>query len=912
MAAGDILSVVIGADGWYADVTIEGVTAGGAYSFGLGANSDPASGAPKVTFTVVSLGFDTTGAPTTVTRTVYGTKQARKPYPNDATNQETANTGPPASTTVRVALSDYIYAKDTTGAGNSGTAPTVTIGAGFYTGTVANNAATGFAVTNSSTFAYPKVVGNWTWPGYDKLGATFTLRATAFHSSAAAGKPAQCVKFTATDAEANTATTTVAAPSVDAAMGDPVPVVEYVGTLSATTLTQGSVVTCNFVAYPRVGDTAACLDTSLGTAQPTPLYGPITAVCDKTGAYAPSAVVVDVVAGNDATGAVTAAFDSASPPAAFATMAAAFNALRTYNNTNYARNNCGGSVMYLKEGTHPWVNGSIVAGTTPDAWLTVTKFPTATRGNVIIGNQVGGQNLGTRMKLSNIKYTGQSNIGNISGASHLLMDNCEIDCPPGSVALYEIAVLYFTRCLVTNLDQGFHPFSNVNSPPGLIRGNTVVAMGRQILAYTLIGNALLASVPIYDFYSGMLSPESVNTVVAYNKIVGTPGANTTLMLRQGTADAHGVAVIQNLIEITTNSSLPAFQCAADLTTLTPVNNALIWHNVVVGARTSLAYNEVGATLAVRLGWSVRNNIFDDVNVKSDTFPTADTARVGNWSTLYGCGCSGNLHAEIALGVGAPGAFLFEMPGVKSYQPVASGQPPAGPANVIGFIGFKDRRSYNGSTNGAGGGDYHLTGGSPAIALQHEYVLPFDLAGDPRAATGASGAYASVTVVPLGPVTGTGQLYPLSGTKRYTLGPITGSGVVTALIGTKLARLPVIITGPGMMWPLVASFPRRAGLMPLVRNTLYPVPTAREVRVRLVAPVGWFTRSDGPREVLTHWRCTVGDDGVWSVEVPANADYDISGTWYLVEEPGAAHAMVVPEAAGPHELHDLTVDMPGGR
>ncbi len=100
-------------------------------------------------------------------------------------------------------------------------------------------------------------------------------------------------------------------------------------------------------------------------------------------------------------------------------------------------------------------------------------------------------------------------------------------------------------------------------------------------------------------------------------------------------------------------------------------------------------------------------------------------------------------------------------------------------------------------------------------------------------------------------------------------------------------------------------------MPLVRNTLDPVPTLREVRVRLIAPVGWFTRPDGPREVVTHWRGTVDDDGEWSVDVPANADYDIANTWYLVEEPGATHAMVVPVTAGPHELRDITITMPGG-
>jgi hypothetical protein len=100
-------------------------------------------------------------------------------------------------------------------------------------------------------------------------------------------------------------------------------------------------------------------------------------------------------------------------------------------------------------------------------------------------------------------------------------------------------------------------------------------------------------------------------------------------------------------------------------------------------------------------------------------------------------------------------------------------------------------------------------------------------------------------------------------------------------------------------------------MPLVRNTLNPVPTVRMVRIRLIAPAGWYTVDGEPREVVTYWTATIAADGTWSVEVPANADYDSDDTWYLVGEPGAVHAMVMPQTSGPHELHDLTIVMPDG-
>lgn len=81
MAAGDIVSVEVhnSQHSDMAEVTISGLGTGGTYDFGLGANNDPATGTPKVTFTIISLCYDNTGAAEVVTRTSYGTVQSRVP-----------------------------------------------------------------------------------------------------------------------------------------------------------------------------------------------------------------------------------------------------------------------------------------------------------------------------------------------------------------------------------------------------------------------------------------------------------------------------------------------------------------------------------------------------------------------------------------------------------------------------------------------------------------------------------------------------------------------------------------------------------------------------------------------------------------------------------------------------------------
>lgn len=763
MATGDIVSVAVGADGWWADITVEGLSTGGTYALGLGTNNKPT--APKLALTVVSLGFDDTGTATTVTRTIYGTKEVRQPYPNAGLNQETAAGG---NVTVRVALSDYVYAKDNTGAGNSGTAVTATLLSGLYTqAATPSNAASGVAVTNNSTAAYPKVVGNWAWPGQDKItAASFTLRAVAFHASGRAGRPVRCVKFTAADTHSNTATTTVTAPTVDATVGDAVPIVEYVASMSATTLTALDTITCNFIAYPWIGDAAACLDTTAGTAQPTPLYGPITLLNDKSDTYGKSYASVDPVSGNDTTGTVTSA---SVPTLPFLTMSAAYNALRTYNNTNYARNNCGGSVMYLRTGSHAWLGGTPTIGTVPATWLTITRHPSDAKSGVIIASQSGGKSGGVKCKVVDVSITAQSATGVMAAGNGttawLWIDQCTVNCPVTTQPpFYSYMVQYFTRNNFVAHGEGFQPYGDINAASAIIRGNTMATVNRTTYPYVFIGNKRLQTTAlpasgggeIQDVTTGVtVAPAPANTVIAFNQLSVSLGTLSFIQMARSTkTHTHGMAIVQNLLEQIGNSGSPMMQIAADSSTGNPVNNVILWNNTVVGQRTNLGYNEVdpaaGGGLATRWGWSMKNNIWDEPNTKSDTFAgsgfVADATKVGNWSFLYGAGCSGNLHAETVVTT-AGWTFMWEMPGLSCDQPpaTAGSQPPTATAGrAVTYPQFVNRQAYDGTTAGAGSGDYRVATTSPAMGLPIDWVLPYDIAGNPRSLADPAGTYIGVS------------------------------------------------------------------------------------------------------------------------------------------------------------------------
>jgi len=337
--SGTALSACLSASactGWVAEIDVSGLSTGGTYALGIGANNSPA--AAKIACTVTSSGYNAAGSLGTMTRTVYGTHQLRKiydaghtaPYPNDETVVS-------STLTLRVALSDALYSGDTA---------SCDVGAGIYTqGGTPTNAATGVTVTNNSTLTYSqaRVIANWSWPGWTRItGNSLTVRAVGFHRHGKNGKPLAAMKFTATDGT-HTATATVTDMTIDANMSsDAVKVQEYVGTLDLTGFTQGALVTVNFAAYPWVGDSTSVMDTSDGTnTMPTPFYAPQYYIFDAAGTFGTAAAVVDGTSGVDATCvAVSEATFDANPNSNSAntspclTILGAAKALRVFNAAN--------------------------------------------------------------------------------------------------------------------------------------------------------------------------------------------------------------------------------------------------------------------------------------------------------------------------------------------------------------------------------------------------------------------------------------------------------------------------------------------------------------------------------------------------------------------------------------------------
>src|ERR1044072_282652 len=261
MAVGDILSCVVGADGWDVVVTFQGLTTGLTYNFGLDTSVGPTASTPYID--IVSEGYNSSGVLGTVTRRAYFTNKVRLAYPNQAQDDESVSGG---TLVVRIALSTFIYDDDKAGgAGTSGTDPKLTCPAGFVTG---SNAVSNFTVTNSSTRDYPKVLGQWSRPDRSRLTTTsVTLGAVAFGHIPLSRRPLAAVKFTAADAHSHTASTFVTTPSIDGTFGDAKPVIEWKGTVSLTGFTDDDLITCNFVGYPWVGDENSILDTA-AMAQP--------------------------------------------------------------------------------------------------------------------------------------------------------------------------------------------------------------------------------------------------------------------------------------------------------------------------------------------------------------------------------------------------------------------------------------------------------------------------------------------------------------------------------------------------------------------------------------------------------------------------------------------------------------------
>ena len=160
----------------------------------------------------------------------------------------------------------------------------------------------------------------------------------------------------------------------------------------------------------------------------------------------------------------------------------AASAIAATNKTLHARNDVGGGVVYLRSGAYAWLGANQNYGATPNCNIEVATYP----GDLpaVISSATSQENtLSGKVKLKNLNITSGSSI-TFTGDTYFWVDECTINATAAAL-FYGVPVWYVTRCAVSQLPQGFFPFSTQNSATALMRGNITTAPG---YAYTVCGN----------------------------------------------------------------------------------------------------------------------------------------------------------------------------------------------------------------------------------------------------------------------------------------------------------------------------------------------------------------------------------------------------------------------------------------
>lgn len=680
MASGDILSCTIRADGWSADVVVDGAgfAVGATYDFGSLGNSPATVDNPKFTMTVVSEGYNASGVLGTVTRTVYGTHVVRKPYPNQASKDET-DSGTTLS--MRVALSECVYADDKNGgAGTSGTDPTVTIAAGWcVSGANSSNAATNLACTNNSTLAYPKVVAQWAWghtPAWRRVTADTSIGCIAYH-----GHGITCVALSATDAHAHAVSGTATAKTAHQMSASSLYYESYDLAVPVASFTDGDDVTLRFIAYPLVGDASSIVDTSLNTTSTDDIRGLTQITFTKNPTVTTKYVAQN---GNDTTGDGT----TGTP---YATIGKALST--------------GAEIIYVQAGGTNVVDilGAAPASVAAKNFFIDVMPKPGDEATVSLTRTSAG--LAWKAKL--LRYSGFTMSGGnafidggaVAGAKLWLQNmNMSVASAPVTGLGYRAEGVFLVNCTETSGVDDFKEFSA--DVKGYSFTGCSFTSGAKIwktsgfIASSMSGSGTDKNV-IEGNQVGTGTAIENNLIFANSKLVNcTMSGNQILTLGRNQA-ITSAAVVGNLIEFKSGSQ-PAMWIGADSASVA-IDSLVVAHNTIAGERANLFYNDVGTTANVRTNIFCRNNAFNGFAIKTDTFGTQSGNRVGNWAQINGVNFSDNRFS----GQPALSTFVQDYSGINvKYETDAA---------TFSQLGFTTDNSKYGA--GTGNGNYLPTGGS---------------------------------------------------------------------------------------------------------------------------------------------------------------------------------------------------------
>jgi hypothetical protein len=621
MATGDIIACEVDSTGSFAYITVEGWSAlAGTITYDYG---DVTNGAGNVAFTVVSEGYDGVGTLGTVTRTLYAYDTVRKAKPDEASLDEVA-VG--SDLKIRVALSRDVYDDDNTGAGKSGTAPTVTVAAAWATSTLpdTNNAVTALTVTNSSTLDYPVCFGQ-----HDPIAGTLIMSRVksdfpvAFN--ARHGEGIACVRWNATGgtsahtqeafATVQTKTERTATGLYGCAYGSSIPLAGY---------TQGETITVRVRAYPVVGDANSILDTNGRTTASNEILGwnDLIVTCDKDD-------LLDVIryvstSGNDATGDGSSGLPWAT--ISKATTTAGVNIVRLMgDNTTHNL----GSTATRRTATE-WV---IVEPDTGVVGCRVSMTTTRTYRceRLLIrncemrlattGSWLDGDNLNF-IALSGVTFN-KNAVGNpTTSFAYQSLGAYVLNCD-GDLAITKWTLQAFSTARVLTQYDGCE-FEADNAAVADI------AAWYRVVACALNGNGFASKLSTAD------GPTQNGVLFEFNTNLNATNASRNLLIL-GPIAQTGVSIIGNLWEKTAGSQ-SAVHLWADGTSAA-ATHVIVAHNTGVGSgsgrRWNLFYNDRGTTAYAHKSVFFLGTHIDEGNIKSDAFgqvPTSIT-RSGSTATM---------------------------------------------------------------------------------------------------------------------------------------------------------------------------------------------------------------------------------------------------------------------------------------
>ena len=770
-----ITAASVEANGWVLRLTVT-ASLGSFANYNLDPNTTP-----RVTLASSHAGFVKsagTAIAGSLARSLVATKPLRKPVNWNGSSldafvvDEIDNGG--GSITVRLALSEHVYASDT--------ALSLTVLAGWRSG---EGAASSIAVTNNSTTVAPIPILRWARPSYDVAAGAFRLSLIVASHHPVGFDPVAGVKFTATDGT-TVKTVWATALATDNDFGDNLRC--YTVTIdpaNATALTAG-LLRCDAEVYPYLGamrSTDAAGTRAMANLGTTGLVAvaavPFVVGYDPAGTrYNGLHIYVDPVNGTTtAAAAMVQPSLSAAKALALASrprdVNTALQAMWLTNRTLAAANGQAaqtrafdGLFVVLAPGTHIPTSAAVSVGPT------ATEIPVRVIGDPDDGNPRGNCIWQTpaaapgalrilRVRFANLtlQVGGQYVLGGPTANNWL--DNVTILGKPGfetsGTALVQGPLWAVTRARMTRVG---------------------IRLGAQLLRNTESSRDAIAAVILKHRFIGVIEDTtggdggSINGTGTYAIDAANPAVAEDLVIAycdlrnlkrrshsysNATAAAAGTpnpsvrrqVFLGNICEkIDALTSEPFFSVGENSSATMSYN--IIEANSFVGERSNSFYSDpVPVTIAdtnTQLNQAfvnrIANNFHSWMPSKHDAFLDTSTANVrgtGNgyrpqmveaWSYLYGVGHEGN--CEGGLG----NSFAMEFYGLRSIRAVYS----------PGW--FASDRSVSGSN--AGGGDYQPVAGSPLAGLAQRGSSDRDIANVARSAGGAAGAFQGSGSVGLAP------------------------------------------------------------------------------------------------------------------------------------------------------------------